>query len=104
MNNEINYWLNELKLSHLSENYNPSKKNKELSFENFSGGELQRISLIRSFLKNNNIEVYDEPTTFLDVQTAKIIRKEILRRSKNNFAKFGFSPPGMPKSTTEHLE
>ncbi|MDW2800887.1 ABC transporter ATP-binding protein [Clostridium boliviensis] len=34
--------------------------------ENLSGGERQKISLLRSFVGNNDFIIYDEPTSYLD--------------------------------------
>lgn len=42
-----------------------------------SGGEKQRISLLRAFLKNANIWLLDEPSSALDVATEKKIYKAI---------------------------
>ncbi len=41
-----------------------------------SGGERQRITIIRALLKSNDIILADEPTASLDLKNAKIVAKE----------------------------
>lgn len=51
---------------------------------NLSGGERQKISLIRTFLKNADFIVLDEPTSALDISSKKELIKYLLdiRKSK----------------------
>ena len=37
--------------------------------KNISGGEMQKISLIRSFIDDKDILIYDEPTSYLDINS-----------------------------------
>lgn len=46
----------------------------ETNGENLSGGEIQRISLARAFLKKSEILILDEPTSALDFSTESKIR------------------------------
>ena len=46
---------------------------------NFSGGQRKRIGLIRALFFEKDIYIFDEPTNFLDVSTAKKIIKNIKR-------------------------
>jgi len=69
----INYLLNDREYD----------KQISLTINKFSGGEVQRIGLIRSFLRENEIEVYDEPTTYLDDQSAALVIEMIKKRSKD---------------------
>lgn len=39
----------------------------------FSGGEKQRISLIRALLKKGKVMLLDEPTSSVDLETEKIV-------------------------------
>ncbi|MDO4325699.1 MAG: ABC transporter ATP-binding protein [bacterium] len=48
----------------------------------FSGGEKQRISIARAFLKNAPILLLDEPTSAVDVGTENMIKEAIERISK----------------------
>ena len=51
--------------------------------ECLSGGEIQRIGLLRTWIKDNYIEFLDEPTAFLDEKNKNLVNKIILERSKN---------------------
>lgn len=44
-----------------------------------SGGQAQRLALARAFLKNAPVLLLDEPTSYLDSQTEKIIQESIER-------------------------
>ncbi len=44
---------------------------------NFSGGQLQRLSIARAIYANTDIIIFDEPTSFLDEKNKKIILQNI---------------------------
>lgn len=46
---------------------------KELDSENISGGEKQRIGIIRTIIQDKPIKIFDEPTSALDPETSKTI-------------------------------
>ncbi|WP_446899819.1 ATP-binding cassette domain-containing protein [Clostridium sp. LBM24168] len=65
---------------------NQSKKFDEMVNEksnNISGGEKQKISLIRTFIKNSNVIILDEPTSALDKNTVGSL-KEVLVNIKRH--------------------
>ena len=49
----------------------------------FSGGEVQRISIARAFLKNAEILILDEATAFSDPENESIIQKSLKKLSEN---------------------
>ncbi|MEG0407558.1 MAG: ABC transporter ATP-binding protein [Bacilli bacterium] len=73
----------------LFEMFNLSSKYRKISLEdhinegldNYSGGELQKISLIRGLVRTNDMYLLDEPTSFLDHKSKEIL-KTILKRIK----------------------
>jgi len=48
----------------------------------FSGGEMHRLGLVRAWLRNRPIEVLDEPTAFLDAESAERVRAILIERSR----------------------
>ena len=59
-------------------------KLKEMNFDNLSGGEKQRIALIRALLKKSKILILDEATSALDNKTESDIRKNIFDYIEEN--------------------
>ena len=58
-----------------------SKHNKSLDKmidKNLSEGEKQKIGLIRSFIKNSNLIILDEPTSSLDISTIQKLKEYLL--------------------------
>jgi len=51
--------------------------------KNFSGGQIQRILLIRSMYEESNLVVFDEPTNMLDKKSSTEIFKKIINFLKN---------------------
>ena len=74
--------MKKLHLDHLINNKSDLDKIIGSSFYNLSGGEIQRIGLIRTFIKNKVIEIYDEPTTFLDKELSEIVTEILVERSE----------------------
>ena len=56
-----------------------------LSIAKLSCGEMKRLGLIRSFLLDRQIEVYDEPTSSLDDENIDNVNQILLERSKSKF-------------------
>lgn len=49
----------------------------------FSGGEIQRLSIARAFLKDANIVILDEATAFADPENEHLIQESFAKLSKN---------------------
>lgn len=79
---ELMRWLQDFDLIHLLEKNNIGLDDDIQDFyKSFSGGEKQRISLIRALLKKPQLIILDEPTAALDEKTSlklmPIIRKHV---------------------------
>ena len=48
-----------------------------------SSGQAQRIAIARVFLKNPKIVIFDEATSFLDLETEAVLQRSLFRLSKN---------------------
>lgn len=83
-NNEnlIKYLFEELDLNNILLRFKDMNKNINLSNKPFSGGELQRLCIIRTLLRDKPIEIYDEPTHYLDKSTAKKVSDFIIENGK----------------------
>jgi ABC-type transport system involved in cytochrome bd biosynthesis fused ATPase/permease subunit len=80
---ELEPWLEQLGLGHLSQRQAGLDDPLPLALDHFSGGEMHRLGLLRAWLRNRPIEVLDEPTAFLDAQSAQQVRSIIGERSKH---------------------
>ena len=81
----ITYWFERLNLSYLIKRYKNFDEFMGLSVAKLSGGEMKRLGLIRSFLLDRQIEVYDEPTTNMDNENIDNVNQILLERSKSKF-------------------
>ena len=79
---ELCEWMHKLKLGHLLDRETGLDKPLKLAQSPFSGGEVQRLGLLRAWLRDQPIEVLDEPTAFLDKHNAGIVRTIISERIK----------------------
>ena len=70
--NAIKLELKKFNLNNLDLNYVIDDKGK-----NLSGGQLQRINIIREVIKNREIIIFDEPTSSLDYDNKQLIKKLI---------------------------
>jgi ATP-binding cassette, subfamily B, bacterial len=48
-----------------------------------SGGEKQKVSIIRGFLKNASLIILDEPVSALDTFSVSVLKKELIKRRSN---------------------
>jgi ABC-type transport system involved in cytochrome bd biosynthesis fused ATPase/permease subunit len=78
------HWLRRLGLGHLPERPTGLEGRLNLSLDCFSGGEIQRLGLLRAWLMQRPVEVLDEPTAFLDSATAAMVRQIILERAHDH--------------------
>ena len=59
------------------------ENNKKSSIKNMSGGEKQRIGIIRTILRDPDLILLDEPTSSLDNKNEKKIFQYLLKNKKN---------------------
>lgn len=52
--------------------------------ENLSGGERQKIALLRSFIIIKDLIIYDEPTSYLDSKSKKIFVEKLIEMRREN--------------------
>ncbi|MCD6220548.1 ABC transporter ATP-binding protein [bacterium] len=61
---------------------------------NLSSGEAQRVALARAFLLSPKVFIFDEPTSDIDLETEKKIKRSILRlKEKSNIIIIAHRPP-----------
>ncbi|MBO8240572.1 ABC transporter ATP-binding protein [Prochlorococcus marinus XMU1412] len=90
LGNSLNYrdkdileYLRKMNLQHINNRNFGLNKEIDFSINPYSGGEIQKINILRSWLKDNPIEIYDEPTTFQDDKSVKNIIEKLKERSQN---------------------
>lgn len=75
----IEYWIDKLKLHDINER----TKNKDNGETLVSGGEKQKLALIRTLSKDADVVIMDEPTSALDKNSIEILM-EIIKEIKHN--------------------
>ena len=78
----IEVWLQRLGLTHLLERPGGLDAPLALAQDPFSGGEIHRLGLLRAWLRDQPLEVLDEPTAFLDATIAEKVRAVIQERAQ----------------------
>lgn len=78
------FWINKLNLTQLIDSL-PEGLNHQIDerIDNISGGEKQRISQIRTFIKNASVILLDEPTASLDHDSIARLKNILLDLKKN---------------------
>ncbi|MEG2848280.1 MAG: ABC transporter ATP-binding protein [Bacilli bacterium] len=80
-NSCINYYMEFFNFKEYLHKHN--KTLDELIDDNISGGEKQKIGLIRSSLKDSDLIIWDEPTSALDINTTQRVKEYILKVKKD---------------------
>ncbi|MFM7642057.1 MAG: ATP-binding cassette domain-containing protein [Cyanobium sp.] len=78
----IEAWLERLGLAHLLQRPGGLDDPLPLALDHFSGGEIHRLGLLRAWLRDRPVEVLDEPTAFLDAESARRVQAILLERSR----------------------
>ncbi len=78
----IEAWLERLGLAHLLQRPGGLDDPLPLALDHFSGGEIHRLGLLRAWLRDRPVEVLDEPTAFLDAESARQVQAILLERSR----------------------
>ena len=76
----------------------------QLAENPFSGGEIQRIGLLRAWLRDLPVEVLDEPTAFLDSTAAGQVRNVIYERLHERLVLVSTHDPELIKNANEVIE
>ena len=81
--NKAKFYLIKFKLKKLIKYLDTNKYNSYSLSGMLSGGEKQRLSLIRTILLGKEILFFDEPTASLDKKNEKLVMNELLKLKKN---------------------
>jgi len=92
---QIEAWLERLGLSHLCRRGSGLDDPLPLALDHFSGGEMHRLGLLRAWLRNCPVEVLDEPTAFLDAESAERVREIIAERAEERLVLVSTHDPGL---------
>jgi ABC-type transport system involved in cytochrome bd biosynthesis fused ATPase/permease subunit len=78
----VKAWLEWEGLGHLLQRSGGIDDPLPLALDQFSGGEIHRLGLVRAWLRDRPVEVFDEPTAFLDAESAERVRSILWERSR----------------------
>jgi ABC-type transport system involved in cytochrome bd biosynthesis fused ATPase/permease subunit len=93
----IEDWLERLGLSHLCQRGRGLDDPLPLALDHFSGGEIHRLGLLRAWLRNRPVEVLDEPTAFLDAESAQRVRAILAERARERLVLVSTHDPELIK-------
>lgn len=80
----INYWIDKFDLKEFFKNLpNGLNYNVNEKVNNISGGEKQKLSLIKTLLKNPDVLILDEPTSALDILSINKMKKALVEIKEN---------------------
>lgn len=91
----IEAWLERLGLGHLCRRAGGLDEPLPLALDHFSGGEIHRLGLLRAWLRNRPVEVLDEPTAFLDAESAQRVREIIAERAEERLVLVSTHDPAL---------
>lgn len=97
----IETWLGRLGLSHLLLRPGGLDASMHLAQDPFSGGEIHRLGLLRAWLRDLPVEVLDEPTAFLDAESAQTVRSVIQERVPNRLILVSTHDPELIKQADQ---
>ena len=80
--NKIRDYLLKFDLKNILERDFTLQQPLNLALDFYSGGEKKRLALIRSFVRDKGIEIYDEPTSYLDEKGSIKIINFLKERSR----------------------
>ena len=99
----IEDWLEQLGLSHLCKRGSGLDDPLPLALDHFSGGEIHRLGLLRAWLRNRPVEVLDEPTAFLDAESAQRVRAILAERARERLVLVSTHDPELIKQAGKVL-
>ena len=91
----IEEWLDRLGLRHLCHRGCGLDDPLPLALDHFSGGEIHRLGLLRAWLRDRPVEVLDEPTAFLDAESAQRVRSLIAERARERLVLVSTHDPAL---------
>ena len=100
----IKTWLQRLGLNDLLFRDEGLDTPMQLAQDPFSGGEIQRLGLMRAWLRQRPVEVLDEPTAFLDSTAAAQVRGVIKERVRERLVLVSTHDPELIKHADQVIE
>ena len=88
-------WLERVGLAHLLQRPGGIDDPLPLALDQFSGGEIHRLGLVRAWLRDRPVEVFDEPTAFLDAESAQRVRAILKERSRERLVLVSTHDPAL---------
>ena len=100
----IKTWLQRLGLNDLLLREENLDAPMHLAQDPFSGGEIQRLGLLRAWLRQRPVEVLDEPTAFLDATAAEQVRSVIQERVRERLVLVSTHDPELIRQADQVIE
>ena len=100
----IKTWLQRLGLNDLLLRKEGLDTPMHLAQDPFSGGEIQRLGLLRAWLRQRPVEVLDEPTAFLDSTAAAQVRGVIKERVRERLVLVSTHDPELIRQADQVIE